>query len=135
MTAARRDLCSEQGGILRKAPSSGLRKEVPAGKGVSAILAEKTLARAAGGAIKAGMMKNTPFPLGRKEARLLFMDAEFQVREKGDFVRCAVTGRPIPLDELKYWSVERQEAYASPEAALQRHRELLEKNRESQGSP
>ena len=73
------------------------------------------------------MMKNTPFPLGRKEAKVLFLDAEFQVREKGDFVRCAVTGRPIPLDELKYWSVERQEAYATPEAALRRHQELLER--------
>ncbi|HEX7789463.1 MAG TPA: DUF2093 domain-containing protein, partial [Afipia sp.] len=27
----------------------------------------------------------------------------------------------IPLDELKYWSVDRQEAYATPEAVLQRH--------------
>ena len=26
----------------------------------------------------------------------------------------------IPLDELKYWSVDRQEAYASPEAVLKR---------------
>jgi hypothetical protein len=38
----------------------------------------------------------------------------------GAFVRCAVTGVPIPLEELKYWSVDRQEAYASPEAVLQR---------------
>jgi hypothetical protein len=36
----------------------------------------------------------------------------------GAFVRCAVTGVEIPLDELKYWSVERQEAYASPEAVM-----------------
>jgi hypothetical protein len=28
---------------------------------------------------------------------------------------------PIPLEELKYWSVDLQEAYASPEAVLQRH--------------
>src|SRR5216684_3261883 len=35
-------------------------------------------------------------------------------------VRCAVTGTPIPLEELKYWSVERQEAYANPRAVLQR---------------
>jgi hypothetical protein len=31
-----------------------------------------------------------------------------------------VTGEPIPLDELKYWSVERQEAYVGPEAVLAR---------------
>jgi hypothetical protein len=35
-------------------------------------------------------------------------------------VRCGVTGQEIPLDELKYWSVERQEAYASPEAVMMR---------------
>jgi hypothetical protein len=35
-------------------------------------------------------------------------------------VRCAVTGVPIPLEELKYWSVESQEAYASPEAVMRR---------------
>jgi hypothetical protein len=35
-------------------------------------------------------------------------------------VRCAVTGVPIPLDELKYWSVERQEAYAGPDAVMRR---------------
>jgi hypothetical protein len=39
----------------------------------------------------------------------------------GAFVRCAVTGVPIPLEELKYWSVDLQEAYASSEAVLQRH--------------
>jgi hypothetical protein len=31
-----------------------------------------------------------------------------------------VTGVPIPLEELKYWSVEEQEAYASPEAVMRR---------------
>jgi hypothetical protein len=36
-------------------------------------------------------------------------------------VRCAVTGLPIPLEELKYWSVDLQEPYANPEAVLMRH--------------
>jgi hypothetical protein len=39
----------------------------------------------------------------------------------GAFVRCAVTNVPLPLEELKYWSVELQEAYSTPEAVLQRH--------------
>jgi hypothetical protein len=39
----------------------------------------------------------------------------------GAYVRCSVTGVPIPLEELKYWSVDLQEAYASPEAVMQRH--------------
>ena len=38
----------------------------------------------------------------------------------GAFVRCAVTNVPIPLEELKYWSVDLQEAYATPQAVLQR---------------
>jgi hypothetical protein len=35
------------------------------------------------------------------------------VLSPGDHVICAVTGRPIPLEELRYWSVARQEAYAT----------------------
>ena len=57
---------------------------------------------------------------GGKEARIRYLDGDFQVTSPGSFVRCAVTGESIPLEELKYWSVERQEAYATPEAVLQR---------------
>jgi len=32
-----------------------------------------------------------------------------------------VTGAEIPLEELRYWSVDLQEAYASPEAVQRRH--------------
>jgi hypothetical protein len=60
------------------------------------------------------------FPRAR-QARLRYLDADFQVLEEGDFVRCAVTGQPIPLDELRYWSVARQEPYAGAEAAFQRY--------------
>ncbi|MFY8156326.1 MAG: DUF2093 domain-containing protein [Rhabdaerophilum sp.] len=38
-------------------------------------------------------------------------------------MRCGVTGNPIQLDDLCYWSAERQEAYSSPEAVLTRLRE------------
>lgn len=51
------------------------------------------------------------------EARLRYLDAEFQVVSPGTFVRCAVTGRPIPLAELRYWSVDEQEPYADAAAA------------------
>jgi hypothetical protein len=54
------------------------------------------------------------------EADVRFLDGDFRVMRPGAFVRCAVTGTPIPLEELKYWSVERQEAYANPEAVLKR---------------
>lgn len=57
------------------------------------------------------------------EARLDYLDGDYRVVRHGGFVRCAVTGQPIPLDELKYWSVALQEAYATPEASLKRVRE------------
>src|SRR5215472_17837100 len=54
------------------------------------------------------------------EAEVKYLDGDFRVVRPGAFVRCAVTGAPIPLEELKYWSVELQEAYSSPQAVLQR---------------
>jgi hypothetical protein len=60
------------------------------------------------------LMSNT----GRA-ARLHYMDGTFRVLSSGDHVICAVTKNPIPLDELRYWSVERQEAYISAKASTQ----------------
>jgi len=57
------------------------------------------------------------------EARIRYLDGDFQIVSPGAFVHCAVTGREIPLDELRYWSVERQEAYVDAEAALSRYLE------------
>jgi hypothetical protein len=54
------------------------------------------------------------------EADVKFLDGDFRVVKPGAYVRCAVTGQAIPLEELKYWSVDRQEAYATPEAVLER---------------
>jgi hypothetical protein len=60
----------------------------------------------------------------RNEARVRFLDGEFEVMSPGDFVRCAVTAQPIALPELRYWSVDAQEAYASAEISLKRYLEL-----------
>jgi len=57
---------------------------------------------------------------GSGEARVRYLDADFQVVSPGSYVRCAVTGTLIPLDELKYWSVARQEAYVDAKASLDR---------------
>ena len=51
-------------------------------------------------------------------ARLHYLDGTFRVLSDGDHVVCAVTGSRIPLHELKYWSVTRQEAYADAAASL-----------------
>lgn len=55
-------------------------------------------------------------------ARLHYLPGTFRVLTHGDHVLCAVTHQPIPLAELRYWSVERQEAYASAEASLEAER-------------
>lgn len=51
-------------------------------------------------------------------ARLHYMAGTFRVLSNGDHVLCAVTGHKIPLTELRYWSVERQEPYVDAEASL-----------------
>ena len=60
---------------------------------------------------------------GAREARIRYLDGDFQVTSPGAFVRCAVTAESIPLDELRYWSVERQEPYLNAEVSLARELE------------
>ena len=57
---------------------------------------------------------------GQNAATLIYGPNAFRVVRPGHFVTCAATGEPIPLEELRYWSVERQEAYASAEIATRR---------------
>lgn len=58
------------------------------------------------------------------EARLRYLDSDYQVVVPGSHVTCSVTGRQIPLSELRYWSVDRQEPYADAEASLERELSL-----------
>lgn len=60
------------------------------------------------------LMSNTDRP-----ARLHYLANGFRVLSPGDHVVCAVTGRRIPLEDLKYWSAERQEAYTDAHATAQ----------------
>jgi len=57
------------------------------------------------------------------QAGIEYLEGEYRVLRPGSFVICAVTGLQIPLDALRYWSVDLQEAYVSPDIALQRFRE------------
>jgi len=43
--------------------------------------------------------------------------------QPGTYIACAVTGTHIPLDALRYWSVDLQEAYATPAIATKRLQE------------
>lgn len=52
-------------------------------------------------------------------ASVHYGDGDFTVLRPGRHVRCAVTQLPIPISALRYWSVERQEAYAGPAEYLE----------------
>lgn len=56
---------------------------------------------------------------GGREARVRFLDGDFQIVSPGSYVICAITGKHIPIDEMKYWSVARQEAYADAAASFE----------------
>jgi len=60
-----------------------------------------------------------------QEAKVTYLDGEFQVTRNGAHVRCAVTGEPIRLEDLRYWSVAYQEPYVNAAASLRRHLERL----------
>ncbi len=53
-----------------------------------------------------------------KTARLLYLPSSIRMISDGDHVICAVTGAVIPLHELRYWSIARQEAYVDAVASL-----------------
>jgi hypothetical protein len=53
-----------------------------------------------------------------KAARVHYLAGTFRLLSDGDHVICAVTGARIALHELRYWSVERQEAYVDAAASL-----------------
>ena len=53
-------------------------------------------------------------------ATLHYGDGEYAVLKSGRFVTCAISGKAIPLETLRYWSPQRQEPYAGPREALER---------------
>jgi hypothetical protein len=61
--------------------------------------------------------------VGQDLAKLHYGDGDFAVLKPGRYVVCAVSGQKIPLEQLRYWSVDLQEAYAGPAEALQRWQE------------
>ena len=53
------------------------------------------------------------------QAKLHYGDSDFTILETGAFVSCAITKEQIPLERLRYWSAERQEAYKDAAASLE----------------
>ena len=57
-----------------------------------------------------------------RAARIHYMAGTFRLLSDGDHVVCAVTGEQIPIHELRYWSVARQEPYVDAAASLEGER-------------
>ncbi|WP_374547241.1 DUF2093 domain-containing protein [Rhodoblastus sp.] len=59
-------------------------------------------------------------------AEIEYLDGDFKIKRPGAYVVCAATGAHVPIEELRYWNVDRQEAYAGPEAKMLRLKQLGE---------
>ena len=60
----------------------------------------------------------------RGPASLQYLDGDYRVVAPGAYVICAVTGAQIALEDLRYWNVDLQEAYANATVANQRFQQL-----------
>ena len=72
------------------------------------------------------MLDRTKGP--ERPAELRYLSGDFQVVKLGTHVICAVSGKIIPLEELRYWNADLQEAYASAEIATKRASEVKSKS-------
>lgn len=59
------------------------------------------------------------FDGGQREAKIEYLDGDLRIVQTGSYVVCAMTGVQIPVDELRYWSVVRQEPYADAAASVE----------------
>jgi hypothetical protein len=62
-----------------------------------------------------------------KQATLQYLDGEYRVLTQGTYVVCAVTGVHIPVEDLRYWNVDLQEAYANADVANKRYSQMRKK--------
>lgn len=60
-----------------------------------------------------------------RAARIHYLAGTFRLLSDGDHVVCGVTGARIPLHELRYWSVARQEPYVDAAASFEAERRAL----------
>jgi hypothetical protein len=62
-----------------------------------------------------------PILHSQREAKLKYLDGDFQVVKEGEFVRCGVSGYAIRIEDLRYWNVDKQIAYKSANESLSDH--------------
>ena len=53
------------------------------------------------------------------QAEIRYLDGDFEVIKPGNHVLCAVTGDVISLEDLRYWNVDKQEAYRDAVASFE----------------
>ena len=75
------------------------------------------------------MLKTLPKQPG--EAHLRYLDGDLHVLTAGDYVTCAVSGQKIPLEALRYWSVDRQEPYRDAAAALKAEQDAAQNEKDT----
>ena len=61
----------------------------------------------------------TGFFKNQGEAKIHFGASDFTIMETGSYILCSVTGEQIPLEQLRYWNEDRQEAYKDAAASLE----------------
>ena len=66
--------------------------------------------------------------MNKKKAILNYKPNTFEIVKEGDYVICAISKKPIPIDKLNYWSFELQEAYYSPKEVKIKIQERKKKN-------
>ena len=64
--------------------------------------------------------------MNKKLAKIKYLANNFTIIENGDHVFCAISGKPIRLEQLNYWNVDLQEAYYSYKEAFLK-KEILSK--------
>ena len=60
----------------------------------------------------------------KKLAKLKYLPNNYEIIEHGDHVICAVSGKKIKLDKLRYWNIDLQEPYFSYVEASQKQEKL-----------
>ena len=63
----------------------------------------------------------------KKLAKIKYLPNNFKIIEPGDHVICAVSGKPISLENLNYCNVDLQEPYFSYKEAFQKKENLNKK--------
>ena len=64
--------------------------------------------------------------MNKKLAKIKYLPNNFEIKEQGDYVICAVSGKKISLENLNYWNVDLQEPYYSYVEASKKKEELEE---------